>query len=431
MRRLTFFILILLSLNSIAQSGYKVLYDRLGLHLYYKYDYYNTIKIKDDQYDQYKITGYAAYDGEQPIFTPSRFGFSYNSLMAGITKRYFNGSDVNTSEKPNYIPYWNLMKKMPHSEKGIDFYFNSKGQQRHSFWVAGSLSDRIKFDTSLYPRSINWILLNGYKSECFIYILVDKGQEVPTPDWEVSDITNDFLYVIPYMKKYSWNGGPETIGSCGNATPVGNPGDMPEEDKKVTPPPQQSPASGNNLVDKVISPTESPARSIEELKRLILENLRQNTSDYSGSIDNSGGKSTIYYRNHLFSFDEDNFYFEFEFEKNYSSKTSNYKQYVTPQHLKTKISLSGLNGVGKYRSNSSEPYELSFYNEGGQTTQNEWKEYHGGALRATNKAGYTSECICKYIGYKFNEDFKNYNELYQLIRELNKAYNAKDKMKIR
>ena len=425
MRRLTLFILILFSLNSIAQSGYKVLYDRLGLHLYYKYDYYNTIKIKDDQYDQYKITGYASYDGDKPIFMPCSLGFTYNKLMNTITKRYFNGSDVNTSEKPNYIPYYNLMKKMPNSREGIDFAHMVKGTQSHKFWVPGSLSVNRQIDTSAPARFIETILLNGYKADCYIYILVDKGEPVPEPEWQVKDFFYDFVFVVPYLKKNNWSGGLSTFDDCLSATPVGNPGDMPEENKKVTPPPL---ASGNNLVDKVKSPKESPARSIEELKILILDNLRQNTSDYSGSIENSGGKSTIYYRNHLFSFDENNFYFEFEFEKNYSSKTSNYKQYVTPQHLKTKISLSGLNGVGKYRSNSNEPYELSFYDVGGQTIQNEWKEYHSGALRATNKAGYTSECICKYIGYKFNEDFKNYNELYQLIRELNKAYNDKYKL---
>lgn len=264
-----------------AQSGTKVLYDSLGLHLYYSYEYYNTIQIKEDQYDQYKVTGYVSYDGDNPIFVPTHLGFSFDRHMSEITGKYYKSHM--TGNEPNYIPYYNLAKKIPNSVSNIDFSFVLEGQQTHSFWVPSALSTVVRFDTSTRPSSITRILKSGYKNECYIYILVNKGAKVPVPDWDISDYIYNFIYVIPYQKKNDWPGGPATVGGCLNGTPLGNPGDKPsgkqeEEPEKTS---ATTAAQGNNLSHHKEQPSNTKQRRpVEELKQLILKNLRDNTGSY-------------------------------------------------------------------------------------------------------------------------------------------------------
>ena len=395
---------ILKSTSLFSQAGYKVLYDRLGLHLYYRYDYYNAVKINEDLYDQYKITGYAEYEGNKPIFTPINFRFSFQSLTNDIVARYYTPKTKRS--EPNFIPYDELIKKIPNSRSSIDFNFIQKGQQRHKFWGIGSLTVGEKIDTTTVPYSVNNILLPGYKSECVIYILVEKGKLLPTPEWQVSDLRHQLVFVEPYWEKNNVVEELSTFDNSSAATPIGGINDTPALNNVNS---SFSKNYGLNVY-----------KSIEDLKILILENLRQNTTDVKATFSDEYAIETIKYGNQKFKFSEDNFEFEFQMVQTKKLKSINYYERITPKKVLTKIPIYDLSDVLGYFENKQFPKKLIFSNKEGSSTNGRYIFTNCYNKDYVIEAGEMLEPQSFYYGYNFGNNDENFIVLKNLIAELHK-----------
>lgn len=394
-------------MNSIAQSGYNVLFDRLGLHLYYKYDFYNTIKINSDLYDQYKITGYAEYEGDNPIFTPIHLGFTFNKHMQGIIEKYYK-SYMNGDE-PNYIPYYNLMKKMPNSRPGIEFSSISKGQQTHNFWVPGSLSAITKYDTLSIPNSINKILLKGYKSSCFIYILVNKGEEVPIPEWTVHDYNYTFVYVQPYMKKNNWKEGPSTFDDCLNGTPIGNEGDKPPMENA-----KEAVKHDNHNPNPSPPDTQRETPSLENLKAALIAHLSQNCHNKTFSYNDATNSVTDY----KFHIENDYLIISYLIKRSYNPTYGDNSYTTTPCTITHSVKLGTYGSPSKYSISKDFGGDYLTFN-----IDEIWGSEHYVKYTKTGKV----ETISKrqvganrslFIGYDFGYNDNNLKELKKIMNNI-------------
>ena len=407
---------ILKSTASFSQSGYKVLYDRLGLHLYYKYEFYNSIKINNDLYDQYKITGFAEYEGNKPIFTPLNFKLSFQELSNKIVARYY--SDKMNGNEPNYIPYNKLINKLPNSRSDIDFRLIEKGQQPHKFWCIGSLAKDKPIDIKTSPTYINNILLTGYKSECSIYIIVDKGMELPIPKWEVSDLRRQIEYVEPYWEINNVALESSLIDKNFNAIPIGNQNDVAilntgnsrGENKKTE---EKTYENGNTKGTFV-------ENNIEDLKKMILNNLRQNTSEIKASFTDEYSTETIKYSDQFFNFNGEYFEFQFQFIETKRLKSIDYYERMTAKKVLTKIPISDLNGVLDYKENKAYPKQLIFLNKKGCSKNGKYIFTDCYNNDHVIEAGEMLEPQSFFYGYNFGRNDENYATLKNLISELKK-----------
>ena len=396
-----------------SQSGYKVLYDRLGLHLYFRYDYYNSVKINEDVYDQYKVTGYAEYDGSKPIFTPINFKFSFQKHTNEIETRYY--TPKMKGNEPYYIPINKLIKKLPNSRIDIDFTLIQKGQQLHKFWGLGSLATDKLIDTAAIPNCVNNILLPGYKSESTIYILVDKGKELPIPTWEVSDLRHQFVYVEPYWEKNNLAEEPFTFNNSFTSLPIGKMYDVPTMNKvNLNEVDILTEEKNENKYGTIIQ------KSIEDLKRLILENLRQNTSEIKATFSDQYSTETIKYSNQKFNFDGENFEVQFQFVATKKLKSIDYFERMTPKKVVTKIPIYDLKGVFNYKENKAYPKQLIFLNKEGKSTNGKYIFTDAYNNDHVIEAGEMQEPQSFYYGYNFGKNNENFIVLKNLISALHK-----------
>ncbi|MEO6498752.1 MAG: hypothetical protein ABIN95_07055 [Mucilaginibacter sp.] len=383
------------------------LFEKNGLSLSYQATLFNTVSIEGTNFfDQYEITvtfsnntGTALiYDGA--LGAIASIEFEKDPVLEKLLKKVAWRTD-NGNYKPRYDD------SIPHSKNELAFGFPDGKWVRYDQPYPYNSNE-------LFPKAdkIEHLMLEGQQDICVIYILVAQGAGVPGPKWNI---------MMPYpkkgFKKQLIKYIPENCGCFGSNKPRGKRGDMPKNLTKSI--------AAKNSGDQVYSnlshgPVETPLRSVSELENLILKNLRENTSPYRGSDRSGGSNLTYYFDEHFFSFDKDNFYFEYEYTKDLSSATISNK--FSPQILKTKIPIGGLRGVKTEKQSKSSATELHFISEGGETTQNGRKEYLNGELLKTIPAGLMDNCEDWLVGYKFDADLKNFNELKQLVVELNKSY---------
>jgi hypothetical protein len=254
-KNILFLLLCFIALNSNSQT----LYDENGLSLYYTANIYNTVSIEGtNYYDQYEVKVYFKNASGRVIFSPSMITVQWDqdALLKGVRKYYTYEYDNATNTKTKY-----MRDSFPQSSHNVLFGFPD-GKRVHYNQPAPYNSGSM-FQAADYPE---YLMLDGQIDSCTLYILVEQGQDLPTPKWNVSEIKfkdnfkKSYLSVLP----------DKNCGCTGKHKPRGKRGDKPKGAK-------ESVAKNNSKPKYQFK--ERVKRSKEELRNVILKNLRENTKD--------------------------------------------------------------------------------------------------------------------------------------------------------
>ncbi len=393
----------------------QTLYDKDGFSLYYTSSIYNTISVEgNNYYDQYEINVFFKNLSGKPIFTPSvSIEWDKDNLLKKVRKFYTStGGDGYLQYNYKYIK-----DSFPQSKAvtrfGFPDGFSATYLQPHPY-ISGAISQKAPtFESLMLPGNIH---------SCKMYLLVEANEPLPLPRWNIFP----FVYKTNFKKENLKLPVDEKCSCEGSNKPRGNKGDKPKG--YVT-------KSLNNKTDNIhsISPNKSSDTIVKkiptenELKSLILSNLRKNSPNFEWVNGTNGIRLYKKWTNYKFEIIGNEFHIYFDHESR-SELNGKLQYYTTLQKLHGIFKLNKMSGMYLMQHSKEFPDDVFFrMKEGGECKSyyTAYKEIYADGGETEFKGGQLEpyQCVNFIFGYKTGESKKNLNELNQAFRDLYKLLN--------